>query len=116
MLRAIELARGQIKNAIAAATNATTTSDLQRANGLNAIILYLDITGSGEWTVKLQGATSSSGTFMDLYDHNGNQMSMGSLAADRARLFIGIPEHFKIVATEDSGTATIQVDYELLTV
>jgi len=94
----------------------TTTSPAIRANGNNAVILHFNITGTGAFTPKIQGAPSHNGNFADMYDNNGNLMSMGSLSADRSQIFIGIPEHFKIVATEDTNGATATISYELLTV
>jgi len=110
------LAKGSVKNAIAAATAATTSSIALKDDGHNAILIYFDITGTGTWTVKIQGAISQNGTYMDFYDQNGNLMSASTLTADRCQLFIGLPTWFKIVATEDVDGATCKVDYQLLTV
>lgn len=96
---------------------ATTTSAAKTAKGHNAIIIYFGITaGSGAWTIKIQGSHAHNGTFKDMYDSNGNLMSTGSISANRAQIFVGIPEHFKIVATEDTNGATVTINYELLTV
>lgn len=96
---------------------ATTTSIARQAKGHNAMILYVDFTaGSGTWSVKLQGAEKNGGTYIDMYKEDGNAMAIASATADKAQVFKGIPEHFKIVATEDANGATISVRYELLTV
>jgi hypothetical protein len=46
----------------------------------------------------------------------GYQMKMNAITASRAQLFVGLPDDFKIVATEDVNGATIDVAYELITV
>ena len=115
MINLVQLARGKTATPISAAT-ATTTSVAQAARGHNAIIVYPTFSGSGAWTVKIQGSPTAQGTYADMYDNNSNLMSTGSISTNRCQLFVGIPEHFKIVATEDSGTATITVNYELLTI
>lgn len=111
----IQLARGSKVTAHSAIT-ATATSVFQKCRGHNALILYVDFTaGTGTWTVKIQGK-SILGAYIDMYDNNGNAMSIASITADRAQLFVGIPSDFKIVATEDADGATVTVSYELLTV
>lgn len=114
----VQLAKGAIVSpAELQAITATKTSNYQRANGHNAVIIHFDIgAGGGAWTLKIQGATANNGNFADMYDSNSNLMSTGSISADRCQLFVGIPEHFKIVATEDVNGSTVSVSYELLTV
>ena len=112
----IQLYKGTVENAIPALTAGTTTSVAKHSKGHNALIVFANITGTGAWTIKIQGATSKNGTYLDLYDQNGNQVTTGSISGDRAQFFVGLPNYFKIVATEDTNGATIQVDYELLSV
>jgi hypothetical protein len=112
----VQLEKGKKVNVIPAGTDVTKTSNYVRAEGHNAMIVHADVTGSGAWTIKVQGALAPNDNFADMYDANGSLMSMGSISADRCQLFVGIPEYFKVVATEDTNGATIQVDVELLTV
>lgn len=94
----------------------TTTSEPNISNGHNAIRVYFNITaGAGTWTIKVQGK-SPNDTYTDCYDSNGTQMIMSSLTADRGQSFVCLPDKFRIVATEDSDGATIDVSYELFSV
>lgn len=111
-----QLAKGSINEVIPALTAVTTTSVAQKAKGHNAMIVHADITGVGAWTIKVQGAEKFNGTYKDMFDANGNSMSTGSISVDRCQLFVGIPENFKIVATENTDGATIAVQVELFTV
>lgn len=114
----VQFARGSaVSPAEMTGITATTTSKVCSARGHNALILYTKfVTGSGTWTVKIQGALTADGTYMDMYDSAGNLMAISSATASKAKLMVGIPSHFKIVATEDSNGATVDVGYELLTV
>ncbi len=111
----IQKARGGKRTAIPALTAATTTSEQQEMQGHNALVLFAEITGTGTWTVKIQGASERNGTYMDLQDERGDAMALASATASIAQVFIGIPDDFRIVATEDVNGATIQVDYKLMT-
>ncbi len=117
MCREVQLARGPVvAPSELTAIEATTTSAAKRARGHNSIIIYVDFTaGSGTFSIKVQGAEKDGGTYIDMYKEDGNAMAMASVTADKAQVFSGIPEHFKIVATEDSNGATISVRYELFT-
>ena len=110
----VQLARGKVVTALSA-VEATTTSKAFRANGHNAILVHCNLTG-GAWTVKLQGAPTYDGNYADIYDQNNIQMATSSLSADAVKLFVGIPENFKIVATEDTDTGAMTVTYETFTV
>lgn len=114
----IQMAKGAIVSPTELQSiTATTTSNVQRARGHNAMIMYVEfVTGSGTWSVKVQGAIAGNGTFIDVYKEDGNAMTIASATASKAIVFKGIPEHFKIVATEDSNGATIKVHYELFTI
>lgn len=111
----IKLAKGEVTTAHSA-INATATSAVIKTNMHNAALLSCDITGTGAWTMKLQGAITSDGTYMDLYDSNGNLMSTGSITADRMQLFVGLPEFIKVVATEDTDGATMTVKVQPISV
>lgn len=91
------------------------TSEPQTSNGHNTIIVSFNLTtGSGTWSVKVQGKAPD-GNFLDLYDINGNLMSLSSVTADKMQCFKGLTDIFRIVATEDVNGATVNVGYELLT-
>jgi hypothetical protein len=115
MTMLVQLAKGEIVTPLTGIT-VTTASQPKSMRGHNALILYFLMTaGSGTWTIKIQGATAVNGTFVDMYDINGVQMAISSVTASRSQVFVGIPEHFRIVATEDVNGATITVAYETLT-
>ena len=110
-----QLARGGRK-IVHSGITATVTGTPEEAKDNNAMILFCDITGSGTWTIKIQ-VQSVSSTWMDMYDQNGNLMAISSMTSDKAQLFVGIPKYFRIVGTEDSGTATMTtIAYELFSV
>ena len=117
LVNQIQLAKGT-KKVLMDSITATTTSVRQEVKGHNALILYVDFeAGSGTFTVKIQGKMpGTTDTYLDMYDNAGNLMQLASITADRAQLFVGIPDDFRIVATEDADGATISVAYELLSV
>jgi len=114
--RVIQLEKGKPQNLIPAGTAVTTTSRAVKADGHNAILVYSEITGTGSYNVKLNGASSFDGTYMDVYDHNGELMQTGTISTSRVQLFVGLPENFKVVASEAVDGSTIKIDFELLTV
>ena len=115
MSKLVQMAQGNKVTALSGKTASYTTIP-QKANNHNAIRLYFQITaGSGTWTIKLQGQ-SNSGTWVDCYDNNGNQMHISGATSNISQSFVTLPEKFRIVATEDSDGATVTVDYELFSV
>jgi hypothetical protein len=114
--RVMQLEKGQITTAHATGTAATATSNIIRTKGNNAVLVKVDISGSGAWTIALTGALEDTGAFASLYDANGNAMGTGSKTTSGCYLFVGVPELIKIVATEDSGTATVTVKVQPITV
>ena len=96
--------------AVHSGLTATATSSEFVSNGYNAMLVEVIITGSGSWTISLQGSSSSGGTFSNVYDNNKTQQTTGSISASRIQLFTVTPDFMKIVATEDSGTATCSVN------
>lgn len=115
----VQLARGnKVTPSELTGITATATSGNQRSNGHNAVILSIAFTaGSGTFTVKIQGKfPKSTSTYIDMYDNAGNLMQLNGVTADRMQLFVGIPDDFRIVATEDADGATVSVAYELITV
>ena len=111
----VKMGKGTVTTAHSA-ISATATSSAINVNFHNAALVAVDFTGSGSWTVKLQGALTSDGVYKDLYDNNGSLLSTGSISADRIQLFVGLPENIKVVATEDSGTASITVKVQPITI
>ena len=115
MVNQVQMASGNRKSLMSSIT-ATTTSQPQKSNDHNAIRIYFEIvTGSGTWTIKLQGK-SPTNFWIDLYDHNNNQMSMSSVTANKSQAFVYLPKEFRIVATEDSDGATVNIGYDLFSV
>lgn len=110
------MGKGAVTTAHAAGTADTATSSAITCEGYNAVIVKVDVAGSGAWTIKLQGMLESTGTYADLYDNSGTLMSTGSISASRGQLFVGIPDYIKVVATEDSGTATVTVKVQPIVV
>ena len=113
----IKLDRGKkltIHSAISASVAAASCLKYN-SNGQNALILYVYINGTGTWTVKIQGK-SPSGVYMDMYDSNGSLMAISSATASKAQVFVGIPEDFKIVPTEDADGAAATIGIEMFSV
>jgi hypothetical protein len=79
--------------------------------GYNACLVSVNLSGTGIWNISIQGKFTSDGTYMDLYDNNGNQASFGNISTNMLRTFIGMPDFIKIVATEitDGSTLTVKV-------
>jgi hypothetical protein len=108
MLDIIELNKG-IVTTVHNAITGTTASNVVKCGNHNAIDVKVELSGSGAWTVKVQGAFEKNGTYVDWYDVDGDAMSTGSISASRGIRFVGVPSYIKIVATKDSGTATVTV-------
>ena len=51
-----------------------------------------------------------------MYDVNGNAMEFTGITANKAQIFVGLPNEFRIVATETADGATVSLGYELLSV
>lgn len=114
--RVIQLEKGNVHNIIPAGTDATTTSRALRSEGHNALLLYVNMEGTGEFDVHVKGSCAFDGTYTDVYDHLGDRLETGQISTGRVQLFLGIPENIKIVATEMVDGATIQVNYQFITV
>lgn len=115
----IKMSKGRVITTHAAGTSSTTTSAALTTNDIqmnNALLVKVDISGSGAWTIKLQGMLEAGGTMADLYDSGGTLMSTGSITTSILRVFRGIPENIQVVATEDSGTATVTVKVQPITI
>jgi hypothetical protein len=94
------------------AITATATSDPVDCRGYNALLVFFDTSAANNWTIKVQGAPTRSGTYADCYEQaNTGTMTLMSyqLNADRVFLFKGIPDWVKIVATEDVDGSTVTV-------
>lgn len=114
--RIIQLDRGEAVTEHNSIT-ATTTGKKRKCNYNNAMELYfILVSGSGTWTIKIQGLAPDGTNWIDYYDNNGNQMAISSVTASKAQTFVGIPEIFRIVSTEDVNGATVTVAYKLFSV
>lgn len=101
------MSKGGLTPALASIT-ATTTSGELNCSGYNSVFVEVIVTGTGTWTVALQGSLTSGGTFVDLYD-GATAMSKQGIAASQIFLFKGIPDFLKVVATETADGATVSV-------
>ena len=110
----VQLARGS--KVVLSTLTATTTSEYKESRGHNAFIVFLNIVGTGTWTITVQSRIPETNTFVDHYDSAGNLMAMTAITASRSQFFTGIPDDFKFVSTEVDGTASATIAYELLTV
>jgi hypothetical protein len=95
------------------AITATVTSAEQSAEGFNSILVEVDISVAVKlWTFKLQGSMVSGGTFRDWYEQaNTGTMTLMSYQTNASKGWVwkGIPNYYKIVATEDEDGATVSV-------
>ena len=114
----VQLARGsKITPADLTGITVSTTSSYRESRGHNALILFFNLTaGTGTWTIKIQSRVPETNTFVDHYDNNGNLLAISSATASQSKFMVGIPDDFKIVATEDVDGGTVTIAYELLTV
>jgi hypothetical protein len=106
-LLAIDI-RGNATTILSAIT-ATATSAAIKCIDQNALLLSANLTGTGVWTISVQGKFTFDGTFMDIYDNNGNQLTLGSISTNQIRLLACIPDFIQVVATLVSGTGTLTV-------
>jgi hypothetical protein len=91
----------------------TTTSAVIDCRGYNAVLVAIIISvATKNWTVKLQGAMTRGGTYMDLYEqaNTGTMTAMSyQTNANKMVLFKGVPDFIKVVATEDEDTGKCTV-------
>ena len=100
--------RGAVQTAHSGVATTTTSAEIDLGNEFLGCLVVVDITGSGQWTVKVQGTHAEGGNYGDLTDIYGNAMSI-TTSTDVGQGFFGCTRYIKIVATEDSGTATCTV-------
>jgi len=91
------------------AVTATTTSNEINMSGHNYITVFITVAGAYNWTVKLQGAANSGGTFMDLYD-GANACSVQLQDTTRVIMWPCGAPYAKIVATEDTDGTSCTVE------
>jgi len=94
------------------AITGTATSTEQSADGFNSLLIEVELDAAHNWTFKLQGSMISGGTFKDWYElaNTGVMTAMSyQCNASRGFVFKGIPDYYKIVATEDEDGATVTV-------
>lgn len=96
-----------------ARTSATTvltgttskTSDEINCEGLNAMAVHLDVSGTGTVSITLQNSYVSGGNFVNAYDNNGNLQTIATVTTSVAKLFICPEPYAKLVSTI-AGTPT----------
>lgn len=98
------------------AISATATSAEIDLGDFNFIDLSASITGTGTWNVNVQGRFNSSGTYMDLYNSAGDQITLGNLSSNLMKQGLKVPRYIQIIATEivDGATLTIRVQPVIL--
>lgn len=89
------------------AAASTATSSAINCTGYTSVRLLITITGSGEWAVALTGSATSGGTYVACYE--GATAMSTTTSASVAVAWRGVPNYIKVVATENSGTATCTV-------
>jgi hypothetical protein len=92
------------------AIDATATSAEIQVSGASIVMLDIEISGSGTWKVDIQGSRLLGGTYKDIYDNNGNQLTTGNITASRIQSFFIVSDFIKIVATEVANGATCTVN------
>jgi hypothetical protein len=109
--------RGGVQTAIAAGTNATTTSgELTYKIGggdydevtFNAILVHVYITGTGSWKIDHQNVPVSGRAGINSYD-GSVQHTTGNINASGSYLFKGISKFGKIVANEVADGSIVEV-------
>jgi len=105
----VKVGKGSVTTAHAAITGTATSAAID-CTGYNAVMVIAESV-TETWKLDVQGSVASDGTYVDLFDGVGTQMTTGNLTAARGKLFVGIPNHIKIVATEvvDEGACTVKV-------
>jgi alpha-D-ribose 1-methylphosphonate 5-phosphate C-P lyase len=106
----VSIGKGAITTALNAISVTTTSSEID-VTGYNAVLVSVNITGTGTWKVDVRGRFDVDGTVMDIFDNNNQQLTTGNLTASRMRLFVSVPNLITIVATEvaDGATCTVRV-------
>ena len=87
--------------------------------GYNAVLVDVVFSGAANWTLALQGAMATGGTFKQWYE----QANTGSMAAmsyqcngSRGWVWKGVPDYIKINATEDVSGETVTVKVQPINV
>lgn len=113
-----KMGKGSVTTAHNAIT-ATATSAEINCVGYNAVLVYVTISDTYNWTFKVQGCPTTGGTFVDWYEL-ANTGSMAAMSyqcnASRGFIFKGLPDYIKIVATEDQDGATVTVKAQPLNI
>jgi len=106
----VKVGKGSLTTSHNAVEETTTSAEID-TTGYNAVMVYVEAISGGTWKVDIQGAAATGGTFVNLYDNYDNQLTTGNLTAARARLFVGVGNFIKVVATEvvDGGACTVKV-------
>lgn len=112
-----KMGKGSVTTAHSAITATATSTEID-CSGYNAILIEAGISVAAKnWTFKVQGCLISGGIFIDCYElANTGTMTLMSYQTNASRIFVfkGIPDHVKIVATEDEDGATVTVKVQPL--
>lgn len=92
----------------------TTTAEVN-CRGYNAIKVWIEITGTGTWTVAIKDCATSGGTFVDSYD-GSTKHEIAGITSSRSILFRGIGDYVKIYADETADGATCVIKVQPLNV
>jgi hypothetical protein len=98
---------------------ATATSAAVDCRGYNAVLVHAVFTGAANWTIKLQGAMTKTGTFVDWYEqaNTGTMTAMSyQTNASKGWIWKGIPDWIKIVATEDVNGQKVTINVQPINV
>jgi hypothetical protein len=104
------------KGGITVAHNAITATALSTeidCSGYNAVLIFFEITGgANNWTISLQGASTSGGTFLNWFEqaNTGTMTAMSyQTSVNAGWIWKGIPDYIKINANEDANGSTVTV-------
>lgn len=93
----------------------TTTTPEIDCRGYNAVKVWIEISGSGEWKITLKDSATSGGTFVDAYN-GSSKMEISSISTSRSMVFHGVGDYVKIEATETSDGSTCVIKVQPLNV
>jgi len=93
-----------------AAVDASTLSARLSMADFNSVLMHCDVTGTGDWTISIQGAMTVDGTLINMgkVDGDGSAYSI-QFTVDAYTTFRGVPDWIAINAIENSGTSTLTV-------
>ncbi len=102
-----KMSKGSVTTAHSAITETATSNEID-CRGFKGAHIEFAITGTGNWDLEVTGCAVSGGTFTSQYVGKTRLLRQGMTANAGYILPIGA-NYIKIVATENSGTATVTV-------